>query len=209
MYETGSDGHRECAFHGSRRICADSIMLRHFRAGAVTSESPRSNAVGGEGVGVLDPADEPGKAEPAQVIGHLAGHVADVWQIGDQGAEALVADAGCRGEGGGDRCGAARTGPGRSSRPGRPLRSRSHSRTAGPPSGTGRQVRDLRFQPCRPLPQLVGLCLQRRQLVQVPRRTTISASRSASSARSRAFAARSPAASPGTDSSDKPSTLPH
>ena len=45
-------------------------------------------------VGVIDAADQSGEAEPAQVVGHLAGGVGGVGQAGHQGAQALVGDAG-------------------------------------------------------------------------------------------------------------------
>ena len=54
-------------------------------------------------VGVLDAGDQPSQAEPPQVVGHLPRGVGGVQQAGDQGAQALVGDAGgcqqecCRG----------------------------------------------------------------------------------------------------------------
>ena len=58
--------------------------------------------VGGQHVvvGVLDAADQAGDAQPAQVVGHLAGGVGRVQQSGHQGAQALVGDAGGREQGG-------------------------------------------------------------------------------------------------------------
>src|SRR5271169_2099117 len=59
-------------------------------------EDRGADAVGGQDVvvGAGDPADQPGQAEPAQVVGHLAGGVGGVQQSGHQGAQALVGDAG-------------------------------------------------------------------------------------------------------------------
>jgi hypothetical protein len=41
---------------------------------------------------VLDAADQPVEAEPAQLMGHLAGVIAGAEQSGGQGTQALVGD---------------------------------------------------------------------------------------------------------------------
>jgi hypothetical protein len=46
---------------------------------------------------VIHSSDEPGQAQPPEVLGHLAGAVVTAEQPGDHGAEALVGEAG-RGE---------------------------------------------------------------------------------------------------------------
>ena len=71
------------------------------------AEDGELDAVGGQDVpvGVLDPVDEAGEAEPARVVGHLARGVVTVRQPGDRGAGALAGDPGRCGEGGGERAG--------------------------------------------------------------------------------------------------------
>jgi hypothetical protein len=59
-------------------------------------EDGDADAVGGEGVavGVGQAADEPGQAQPAQVVGHLSGAVVAAEQSGGQDTQVLVGEAG-------------------------------------------------------------------------------------------------------------------